>query len=202
MQAEVQAPSLRPVIFYEGVFATGTLRLWTGVGTLSWDNKDWTGAGVLLSISAVEESADLRANGVSVTLSGISSEVLAVALAQARTGKAGRLWFGCTVVTGGILQVIADPYLCFEGKLDVPTIEENGDTCTVSVSYESRLIDLQQARVWRWTNEDQQRLFPGDKGFAYVADLVDKSVSWGGSNQLPRGESIKTQLLKAYASNR
>jgi hypothetical protein len=49
----------------------------------------------------------------------------------------------------------------------------------VSISYESRLIDLERSRESRYTNEDQQRAFPGDRGFEFVPSLQDLSLTWG-----------------------
>ena len=33
---------------------SGSVRAWSGVGTLSWDGKSWEGLGDLLSVSPVE----------------------------------------------------------------------------------------------------------------------------------------------------
>lgn len=91
---ELSMAALRPVVFYEGEFQNGTLRLWTGVGEVHWGDKTWYGAGTLLGFSAMEETSDLRAVGISVTLSGVSQEILATALSQAQTGKPGKTYLG------------------------------------------------------------------------------------------------------------
>jgi hypothetical protein len=38
---------------------------------------------------------------------------------------------------------------------------------------------LERPKILRYTNEDQQRLHPGDKFFEYQADLVDRDFNWG-----------------------
>lgn len=172
---EVDAATLRPVIFYEGVFTGGTLRLWSGLGTITWNSQTWTGAGNLLGISGIGETADLRAEGVTLSLSGMPTALIAIALAQAQLGLAGSVWLGFLTAAGA---VVADPYLAFAGKLDVPSIDDDGDTCTISVSYEHQLIDLERARIRRWTNDDQQIDHPGDRGFEYVASLPDQVLEW------------------------
>lgn len=172
---EVDAATLRPVLFYEGVFTGGTLRLWSGVGTISWNSQSWVGAGNLLGISDITETADLRAEGITLSLSGLSSTTIAIALAQARLGLAGSVWFGVMTAAGA---VIADPYLAFKGKLDVPTIEDNGDTCVISVSYEHQLVDLERPRIRRFTHEDQQIDHPGDLGFEYMSGLQEQVLEW------------------------
>lgn len=174
-QSQLSGGSFRPVVFYEGAFASGTLRLWSGIASIAWNGQTWTGVGGLLGVSEVHESDEIRANGMTVSLSGVDPSRLSLVLGQARSGAAGRLWFG---LLDGAGAVIADPYLAFEGRLDEPTIDEGGETATISISYESRLIDLERPRERRYTHEDQQIDFPGDLGFQYVAELQDKVVVW------------------------
>lgn len=176
MVTEVTAASLRPILFFEGEFDSGFVRLWTGYGSLEWDAKTWNGSGTLLAVSAVQNTADIRAAGVTVDLSGISSEVIALALAEAQQGKEGTIWLGMLAADG---TVVADPVILFRGKLDVPAIEDGGETCRVAISYESRLIDLERPRARRYTPEDQATDYPDDKGFNEVAKLQDVKVVWG-----------------------
>lgn len=100
MATAVQAGVVRPALLYEGEFAspgseTPTfLRLWSGYGDLSWDGKTWIGAGHLLGLSPLGENSELRAEGFTVSLSGMSSEDVSRALQEVRSGKPGRLWLG------------------------------------------------------------------------------------------------------------
>ncbi|HBN31649.1 MAG TPA: hypothetical protein DD416_10620, partial [Rhodobacteraceae bacterium] len=72
-----------------------------------------------------------------------------------------------------------DPVQAFSGRLDVPEIADDANTCTITISYESRLIDLNTARSWRYTHESQQSLYPGDRGFEYVTAIQDREITWG-----------------------
>ena len=80
---------------------------------------------------------------------------------------------------GSLPQVIADPYKCFNGVLDVPTIQDSAETCTLQFTYENALIDMQRPRTWRYTNESQKQLFPNDRGLEYVASIQDLKITWG-----------------------
>lgn len=175
LEAEITARALRPVLLYAGEFTGGTLRLWTGVGTLSWDGFDWIGAGNLLAISDIDETAEIRANGTTLTLSGLNSSIISAALGQSRQGLPGKVWIGALAADGSL---IADPYMVFEGRLDVPEIDRGAETVTVSISYESRLIDLERPRERRITHEDQQIDYPGDRGREYVASLQSLVLTW------------------------
>lgn len=172
---QLQAASVEVGVLFEGEFASGWVRLWSGVGTLSWDGKSWSGVGTLLGISGIDETNEIRASGLTVSLSGVPSDLLSAALGDARSGKTGRVYLA--FFSGG--SIVADPILQFEGRLDVPAIEDGPDTATISISYESELIDLERARERRYTPEDQAIDYPGDLGFAYVAALQDAQITWG-----------------------
>jgi hypothetical protein len=176
--AALAAQNLRPAIFFEGEFASGFLRLWSGLGDIQWNGETWTGAGTLLGIGAIEETGDVVANGCSVALSGVPADLVSAAILEARQGRAGRIWLALLSET---FDIIDSPSLAFSGRLDVPEISDTGDTCVITISYESRLIDLNVAREWRYTHEAQQVLSPGDLGFQYVTAIQELEIKWGRS---------------------
>ena len=167
---------LRPVILFEGEFSSGWVRLWSGLGDIAWDGKSWSGAGALLGLGAIEESREVVASGTSVSLSGVPLDLVQMAISEARQGKPGRVWLGLRAADGSL---IADPVQAFAGRLDVPEIKDDANSCTITISYESRLIDLTQPREWRYTHESQQALYPGDLGFEYVTSIQDREIIWG-----------------------
>lgn len=176
---QLDASTKTPIIFFEGEFNSGTLRMWSGTGTLSWNGQDFIGSGVFdAGISAIEESSDVTATGCTVWLSGIPSEILAAVLGDVRQGRPGRIWWGFLADDG---TVVADPDLVFEGFIDVPDVEEDGATAKVSLTYESRLIDLERPRSFRYTPQSQALHYPGDRGFEYVASLQEWTGKWGRS---------------------
>lgn len=177
LAAEIVAAQFRPIMLFEGDFgAGGVLRLWTGLGTIVWDSQTWYGAGTLLGVSGVDETVDLRAATLTVTLSGMPPEIIAAALTYAKHGADGKLYFGAFDET---TQAAIAPYLVFSGRLDVPAIQTSGDNVTVSVAYESRMIALEIPKTRRYTDQDQKITYPEDRGFEYVAALQDAAIPWG-----------------------
>lgn len=168
--------SLRPVIFFEGQFASGWVRIWSRLGEISWNGQTWAGAGSLLGLGSIDETGEVVAGGTAVSLSGVPLDLVQMAIEEARQGLPGRIWLGLLTENGSI---IADPVQAFSGRLDVPEIKDDADSCTITISYESRLIDLTVPRTWRYTHESQQALFPGDPGFEYVTSIQDKEITWG-----------------------
>ena len=174
--AELASGQVRPAIFFEAQFPSGFLRLWSGLGDISWNGSVWTGAGNLMGIGAIEESADVVATGTTISLSGIPTDLVSLCLADARQGMPGKVWIGFMTAA---MAVIADPILAFAGRLDVPSIMDGAERCEIQITYESRLIDLNRSREFRYTHESQQLFSAGDRGFEYVSALQDKEVRWG-----------------------
>lgn len=176
VQTAIIADQVNPILFFEGEFASGFVRVWSGIGEISWNSYTWQGIGTLGGVGAIHESSDIQANGVTVTFSGIPSDLISLTLDDVVQGKLGKIYFGFMDANNAI---IADPALMFEGRLDIPAIEENGDTATIQITYESRLIDLQKPRERRYTNEDQQLQYSGDLGFEFVPALQEQQINWG-----------------------
>jgi len=67
----------------------------------------------------------------------------------------------------------------FSGYMDEMNIEESPDTSVIEVKVENKLIDLERQRVRRFSSGYQKSQYPGDRGFDFVEDLVDKEIVWG-----------------------
>lgn len=176
MLAAMATGNLRPLILYEGEFSGGTVRLFTGYGTLTWNGHDWTGSGQMLNITAIQEVSALQAVNFTISLNGELSALVAIALGQVRRGLPGSVWLGLLDASNAL---IADPFLCFKGRADKPDIVPDPTHTVISVAYESRLIDASRRRERRYTSEDQQISVPGDLGFDYVPSLQDKQLTFG-----------------------
>ena len=148
------------------------IRLWTGVGDLSYGGHTWTGSGNLLNISDVQEASDLSVRGATITLSGMTSEVVALAITQPYQGRECNIYFGITSDTTALTQV-------FSGYMDQMNIQESPDTATIELTVENKLIDLERPRVARYTSAYQKSVYPGDLGLDFIEDLQDKEIVWG-----------------------
>jgi hypothetical protein len=176
MVDELTASENRPILLFEGVFSSGTLRFWTGSGVLSWDSKDWQGNGLLHGFKLAPETGDIEATGIEVELSGVSQSIIQLVLSSVQQGKSGKIWLGMLDQDG---DVIADPYLVFSGLFDMAEITEDSEMPEVVLKYETRLIELESARDFRYTQESQKLFNSDDKGFEYIDSIQDWSGFWG-----------------------
>lgn len=158
-------------------FDSGTIRLWTGTGALSWNSETWTGAGgVITNISLPSETAEIRTSGGSITLNGLDPSILALADTEPYQGRAITIYIGAKDSTGA---VIVDPDMAYQGTMDVMEPTDEGETATVVLSIESRSASAERPSNRRLTPEDLALDYPGDKGFDFVAALQDKEIIWG-----------------------
>ena len=105
------------------------------------------------------------------------SQLRPVCLPRAATSF-GRGSIRSKAVTFPGYALIADPVEIFKGRVNQMNIEA-GETATISLTVESRLVDWERPRVSRYNNADQQVAFSGDKGFEFVPPMVEKELIWG-----------------------
>tara|TARA_R110002020_G_scaffold473488_1_gene702828 strand:- start:2486 stop:3064 length:579 start_codon:yes stop_codon:yes gene_type:complete len=169
-----------PIIASELEFSDGTLRFWNGYGNITMtaggSSKVFTGLGDFLGISPISESSTLQMSGVTLSMSGIKSSLISTALSAQYTNRNGAIYLGMYDTSR---NVIADVYTVFKGKMDVLNISEQGNTATITLNIESRLISFDLPINRKYTLEDQQVDFPNDVGFEFIPDLQDKEITWG-----------------------
>lgn len=176
--AALQADVVHPIVLLEGEFDGGTVRLWTGTGDLQWNSETWAGGHTLIGVSGLTDTSDVIAEGITVSFSGVMPSLVSAAIEDSRQGLPGRIWIGFLDVDGNL---IVDPYKAFVGTLNVPNIVDSSDACSITLAYDSQLIELLRPRNIRYTHEAQQVLFPGDLGLEYVTTSQDFNEIWGSS---------------------
>ena len=183
IEDDVVYPFFAVELLFDG---DNTLRMWTGVGTLVLeDGTEWVGLGNLLDVSAIEETYEMAVKGATLTLSGVPQELLSLALSEPYQGRVCNIYFG-TFSTGKILQESGSFILLqdgskiileatktgfnqlFAGYMDQMNISDGGETSTIELMVENRLIDLERARVARFTSGYQKSIYPGDLGLDFV----------------------------------
>ena len=78
-------------------------------------------------------------------------------------------------------NLIDSPVCAFSGRTDQPTIDVSKDTCSISIACENKLLMMNNSVQRRYTNEDQQIDYPGDRGLEYVNSIQQVTIYWGRS---------------------
>jgi len=176
--AEIVAGTMAPARFAFLDFQTGAVRVWDGIGTKTWGGNNYTGLGYLGTVSPIEETADVKANGVVLTLSGVPTALLATVLGDNYSGREVSIWDGALNQTGAL---VADPDKVFSGRMNNVEFDKDGATAVIRVYAESRLVDLRRSRERRYTHEHQKIDFATDEGLEYMARAQSTPFSWGGT---------------------
>lgn len=175
METALADSHLRPAMFVELAFSSGTLYATNLPVTITWNGHDWLGLGNVSAISPVEEGESIQAYGLALTLSGINPALVSIALGEHYQGRTAKVYFA---LLDEDLAIIADPLLVWRGRMDNMEIEQ-GETFTIRLACEGRLADFDRPRVRRYNHEDQIAVYPSDRGFEYVPAMVEKTLSWG-----------------------
>ena len=172
---EFTSQEMAPFMAIDLDFSGGNFLTWTGYGNITFGGNTYIGSGDIVNVNSVQETSEIKASGIQVTLSGIPSDLISSALTDPYQGRSAKIYLG--IINDGV--IVADPYMIFGGHMDLMTIEDGGDTATIALTAESRLIDLDRARERRFTSEDQKIDFPNDKGLEFITSLQEKAIVWG-----------------------
>ena len=164
-------PEVHPFYAVEMNFDIAPLRLWTGNGERTIITDTYLGTGSLMGISGLDEANDLSAKSVSITLSGVPAELVSIALQEPYQRRSCKIYFGTTDTT--------TPIEIFSGLMNTMTIQDGGESSTIELVIESKLVQLERSSNRRYTDANHQSRHNGDNFFSYVADLQDKSIIWG-----------------------
>jgi len=157
-------------------FPSGTVRFWTGEIEIDWDGKTWDATGRAVSFSAFAETTDGSSQGISIDISGIDSSDVSDVVDDEFQDSDSTLWIG--LYDQETHTLTADPFQMFHGKMDSAELRDDGNQALISLRCESKLIDQIKRISYRYTNQDQQLLYPGDLGLEFVAGIQDKKVVW------------------------
>ena len=174
LAAAFASAKIFPCFLVEVEWPGGTVYVWNGYHSLSWGGHTWLPTGDFGGISNIKENRDLTANGVSLTLSGIPSNIIGEAMRNDTQGRPVKIYFGTLTTTGFVI----DPYLQWSGLIDAISHSDDGKTATLTVNCETEMIDNRSA-ARRYTHEDQQLDFPGDTAFRFVAGMPLTTLTWG-----------------------
>lgn len=174
-QAAVSAETAVRSIAVALDFPSGVARWNSSPADIVIGGETFVGVGVLGTISAAEEGIELRSYGMSVGISGIPRDAVALALGQAYQGRAGTVWE--VILDRDTWRPVADPIVIFRGRMDQMDITL-GKMAEVSVKLENRLTDWERPKIVRYTDADQRKRDPNDGSFRFLPATTEKEIIW------------------------
>jgi hypothetical protein len=159
---------------------SNTFYLHDGLGTLTFGGNTYSGLGDYGKIDSITETTETIAKGVIMTLSGIPSTELTDVMTEDFQGQIVTLYIG--LLDSNSLAWIATPEELWEGRLDYATVDLDKNASSIAMHCENRLN--KEPLVARYTDEDQQLLYPGDSFFNLVWQIPLAVAGWGQVNAI------------------
>ena len=172
----IAQPNVGLLLFVEMLFDSAPLRVCSAGYNVDWNGFTWQGVGALGALEEVKEAEGGEVTGLGFVISGVPSSHIAIALGENYQGRVVNVYIGfLNLPTHAIL---ADPVLEWSGRLDQMTVADEGEFATIRVTAENELFDFARPAPLYWSNEDQQKLYPGDRGLEFAAQLTERALVW------------------------
>lgn len=176
LKASSQSPVHAYVLFVALDFPSGTVRLHNGIGTYRFGGEDYLGVGALGGVDAVEESVELSPPEVNLILSSVDKDIISAVRTDNVYGRQGLVYMGAVDEEGALLGT---PDLWIRGRMTKKALIL-GNENAVSVTVESSSAKFKRRNNKRYTLEDHQADYPGDKFFEFLPYVKDARIIWGG----------------------
>jgi len=155
-------------------FSSGHIYYTNGGKSIVYGGNTYLAVGGLGGIDTISETANLEAKGLTLTLSGIDTNHIAIALGENYQGRAAKIYFALLDANHDLVAAA----LMFTGRMDVMSISL-GQTATISLSVEHQMIDANRPKIRRFTYEEQKVRDATDEGLQYVAAIENLDINWG-----------------------
>jgi len=173
--AQTQLENLTAVTFVTLEFESGTLYANSSPINILYGGNNYLGVGKLGGIAAVQESAELALSNMNLTLVGVDTTLLSAALNEEYRDRDATVEVAFLDSSNA---VIGQPTVVFKGRMDSMGVNV-GKEQSITLTVINRLADWERTRNGRYTNEEQQKLYPGDKSLEFVVQSVEKQIFWG-----------------------
>ena len=146
---------------------------------LQWNGHTWLALG--LSVEPIEAAVgDLPS--VTLALPAVSEAQISLALTQPVEGVVMRIYDALVDPATG---VVADAVQAWTGTLNMPGVED-GPQASINVLGEHRGTLALRPRPSRYTDDEQQRLYPGDTCLAFDPATDAAPLAWPNASYFKR----------------
>lgn len=173
--AAVVAPHRQILPLVELYFTSGTLMLALGPWNYTSMSGTYTATGPTAYVKAASESAGTQ-EGLEVGMSGLDPAIITLADTEPYRGRILRILKAYLSLDTN--SPIGEPVPWFVGRIKSMNIVEDNTTANVAILAEHYEVELSKPAPLRYSDADQQRLHPGDKGCQYSADTANKDIVW------------------------
>jgi hypothetical protein len=184
-------------------FASGHYRANDTVHNIAWGGNTYEGVGSFGGIEDADESIDLIARPLKLTLSGVPGNQLpadhvGTAVDERYQDRDAVIYLGIWNDTKG--ELIDTPEILWEGVMDQMLVSLGAGIGSVLLNCEHRL--RREPRIARYTDADQQLAYSGDRFFDLVPKIAGFKGKWGSKDVLSIPQLGRTgDFLRRFVDN-
>ena len=164
------------------LLTTPTVRLCTFGQPIDWNGHTWLAAGSLGQVEPVRDSAG-AGDGLRFTLTHVPPEYLSLALGTSVRNDAANLYLA---ILNPATHASEDVSLVGAYVLDQTSIVEGVGEGALGVTALPLSSVFARPKPLRYTDADQQRLYPGDKSLQYVVSQSTHKDVWPAASYFRR----------------
>lgn len=172
--AEARKPTSKWAFLCSLHFDSATLAFTSLVRHIDWNGLTYRGLGDLGNVSKMEENSDLDPANYSITLSGVNPDLMQAVLNENYLNRPAECRLALLDDND---QILYEPMLYFAGKMDLISVR-HAAKAAIEITVRDNLADWARPRTERYTDQDQQARYPGDKGFEFVTAIASKEITW------------------------
>ncbi|ANY29810.1 hypothetical protein [Escherichia phage Greed] len=161
-------------------FPSGVTRVHTGTGLVVINGQTFLGVGTLGDVGSVTEENSTSSSTMSMALSGLDMSLVGETLNEEVIGRNVVCYIAVMNEQGNVIAA----NVLFEGFI-TDTALKAGQQNALSYVISNVFERWSQGLPDRYTDESQQRLYPGDRFFRYIAQMAERSIFWGSKKDAP-----------------
>lgn len=170
------------------ILSSPPIRLWSGYGVLTFDGRSFDPVGDHALAQVSGGSLGGAAQNVTLTLSGIDDEALALLDVSEVMQAPAVLW---RLIFSGDGNSLLDAHVYQRGSLDTLPVEDIvGGTSTIRAIIETAARGLGRKGGRMRSDADQRLIKPNDGFFKHVAYAAEKQLYWGGQRPATAGSAL------------
>lgn len=174
---QLATPQINDAHLVEIILDANTYRLSNYYRKLTISSGTYTPVGHLLSVGGLREVARLENNQVTLSLSGVDQNYISAFLSEEYIDRQVKIYYVMLDANG---DIVGSEQTVFDGRIDQPVIEDDpvSGTSIITLSCSSHWIDFERVNSRRYSHEEQQFRYPGDKGLEFVSE-IPLDLIWG-----------------------
>jgi hypothetical protein len=153
---------------------SSALRVTDYYADVTYNSNSYIAGGDFVSIESGNETGEAKVEEITITMSNITSTVRDLIEDGNYTDKTANIY----IAFFDDDENLVDATTYFSGTISNASVSESMDASTLSISVSNHWSNWNLKKGRHFTDESQQQIYSGDKGFEY-ADQTKEDIRWG-----------------------